>query len=317
MNRSLIILASALCGGPAAAAPLGKPADFVARVQSGKTSLETFDFAKAGYWTAGNAERAVWLAKVQPGIFGSKLTSETCDRSERRRFANAMWLMVLMQSPDESTWAENAGALRGRLRQLDADLDAAAQGVVVKSADPRVAQLERRIARDQGIRDPALDARWSANLPAISAKNWFAMKLGRMMAIDCDDTEWLKAQLEEIGWFDIETYGKDADKNAWLLVQHADRDPPFQRWMLGYLQGLPPGKTDPHNVAYLFDRVAVADKRPQRYGTQGSCGPDGGWQPFAIEDPERVDDRRASAGLAPLAEYVASFPKEACPAPAK
>jgi hypothetical protein len=226
-----------------------------------------------------------------------------------------MWLTVLMQSPDEATWTLNAGALRARLRQLDDDLTKAAAAVTPLSTNPRLAEMERRIARDQGIRDFGLDAGWSASLPEVANKNWFALKLGRMMAIDCDDTRWLQAQMREIGWFDIPTYGRDADKNAWLLVQHADRNKEFQRSTLAYLEALPPGKTDPRNLAYLTDRVATGQQRPQRFGTQGSCKPEGGWRPFAIEDADQVDERRATAGLPPLAEYIDSFQREACPKP--
>jgi hypothetical protein len=57
------------------------------------------------------------------------------------------------------------------------------------------------------------------------------------------------------------------------------------------------------NLAYLTDRVLVAQKKPQRYGTQAR--PEGGKMvPFPIEDEAKVDERRAELGLAPLADYL-------------
>lgn len=61
---------------------------------------------------------------------------------------------------------------------------------------------------------------------------------------------------------------------------------------------------DPRNLAYLTDRCRVAAGQPQVYGTQyDSDGFDGNLRPHLIEDPERLDARRAAVGLEPHAEY--------------
>jgi len=60
-------------------------------------------------------------------------------------------------------------------------------------------------------------------------------------------------------------------------------------------------------VAYLTDRVAVAAGKEQTYGTQVGCGPDGAGPRTPIAEPETVDERRAAAGLAPLADYFAEM----------
>ena len=81
------------------------------------------------------------------------------------------------------------------------------------------------------------------------------------------------------------------------------------------LESLTPGQTRPKSVAYLYDRVANAEGRPQKFGTQGNCQPDGTWAPYPIEDPDEVDARRKAVGLNPLAEYIAGF-RDLCPPPA-
>lgn len=100
---------------------------------------------------------------------------------------------------------------------------------------------------------------------------------------------------------------------AWFLVQHADREPDFQRRMLAYLQGLPEGHTSAQRIAYLWDRVAGQDGTPQRYATQGVCQPDGSWKPHPVEDPERLDERRVALGMKPIAEHIAAMGTEYCP----
>lgn len=118
----------------------------------------------------------------------------------------------------------------------------------------------------------------------------------------------MKALLDRWGWFVRSRWGEETDRTAWLLIQHADQDPAFQKRALALLEPLvASGETDGRNYAYLFDRVAVNEGRPQRYGTQGYCVGPGQWRPRPMEDPEGVDARRRALGLEPLAAYVATF----------
>lgn len=123
-----------------------------------------------------------------------------------------------------------------------------------------------------------------------------------------DNTSWLKALLARIGWFDVSRYGSDASRTAWLLLQHSDHDPAFQRRMLGELEPrMRRGDIEPRSYAYLVDRVAFNAGRPQTYGTQGRCVGPGEWQPFDTIEPQRLDERRLAVGLDPIAEYRTHF----------
>lgn len=123
---------------------------------------------------------------------------------------------------------------------------------------------------------------------------------------------WLKARLKAHGWFTIPDYGNDADSAAFLIVQHADHDPAFQAEVLSQLEKLAlEGKTRPLSYAMLYDRVAIGERRPQRYGSQGECT-GGVWMPFKTEDPANLDQRRAAMGLKPLAEDVAGKTARYC-----
>jgi hypothetical protein len=135
----------------------------------------------------------------------------------------------------------------------------------------------------------------------------------RWLKLDQQNTADLKALLQIYSWFTISEWGRVADGNAWLLVQHADEDPEFQKQILAKLEMLFRSReTRPDHYAYLYDRVALSAKDPskrtlQRYGTQGQCTAPGIWEPFPIEDEANVDLRRAEVGLPPLANYIARF----------
>jgi hypothetical protein len=123
------------------------------------------------------------------------------------------------------------------------------------------------------------------------------------------NTGWLKAVLARIGWFDISRYGPEASQGAWLLVQHADRDPAWQRAVLADLAPrVKRGDMQGNYFAYLADRVAVNAGQPQVYGTQGGChGPGATWRQKPVADPEGLETRRAEVGLESSAAYLAKF----------
>ena len=133
----------------------------------------------------------------------------------------------------------------------------------------------------------------------------------RITEIDTENKLWLKSTLARIGWFRISVYGSSASHVAWLLVQHADQDPTWQKEVLGVLKPLAAqGEASWKDVAYLEDKIASAESRPQVYGTQGRCQ-GGAWSPFEISDPGHVDERRIAIGLAPIDEYAKEF-KDVC-----
>jgi len=131
--------------------------------------------------------------------------------------------------------------------------------------------------------------------------------------VDSQNTSDLKELIKVYTWFKISEFGKKTDNQAWLIVQHADLDPTFQKSVLQTLEKLwPIGETSPSNYAYLYDRVASSfnepnNRIPQRYGTQGHCIGPGQWEPWPMEDPDKVDERRKSVGLGPMDEYKKMF----------
>lgn len=173
---------------------------------------------------------------------------------------------------------------------------------------PRARELLRRAARDQLLRrgwDPGPEV-WPEP-PSPGASSRYQSLLRRQACeVDSANTAWLKADVEANGWYRISVHGEDATGSAWLMAQHADRDRAFQRHVLGLLEPLAAeGEVRAANHAYLYDRLAVAENRPQRYGTQGQCAARGVWEPFELEDASRTDNWREQVDIGPLADYAA------------
>ena len=122
--------------------------------------------------------------------------------------------------------------------------------------------------------------------------------------IDADNTQWLKNIVNQRGWLKYSDVGIDGGDAAWLIVQHADADPLFQRKCLDLMTALPKNEVSQSNLALLTDRVLLAEGKNQIYGTQFVVR-DSECVPRSLEDAENVDARRAEVGLPPLTEYKA------------
>jgi hypothetical protein len=178
------------------------------------------------------------------------------------------------------------------------------------------AELLRRAARDQEARQ----ALHGADEQGYEAGQRAAVHMGE---VDADNTAWLRDVVDRHGWPGTSLAGEDGANAAWLLVQHADRDPGFQRRCLDQLaEAVRRGEGSARDLAYLTDRVLLAEGAEQEYGTQMRTTP-GGYVPRRLRDPATVDERRARVGLGSIAGYAAfmaehhpprpnSFPCHAC-----
>jgi hypothetical protein len=131
-----------------------------------------------------------------------------------------------------------------------------------------------------------------------------ARELKALVDIDAENRAWLKGVIEKHGWPGKTLVGEDGAHAAWLLVQHADADVPFQRKCLDLLKdAVKAREATGTDLAYLTDRVLVAEGKKQLYGTQLEQK-DGKLIPKRIENPDEVDNRRKEVGLMPMAEYL-------------
>ncbi|MDD2656251.1 MAG: hypothetical protein PHQ18_01630 [Patescibacteria group bacterium] len=168
----------------------------------------------------------------------------------------------------------------------------------VETLDPRELasisdKLERMFNTDQEAR--------TNNVPEVTLKT------------DQENTQRLKEIIDRIGWPTKSKVGENSAHYAWLLAQHADQDLEFQKKCLELMKQEQKEEVQQEDVASLEDRTLVAEKKPQRYGTQ--CSIENGIlylpkkTPTEIFEPENLDKRRAEMGMEPFAEHEEAMRK--------
>jgi hypothetical protein len=157
------------------------------------------------------------------------------------------------------------------------------------------------VLRDELLRRMEVDQAVRTAIPG--GEPWPEAAVQECRAVDADNTQFLKSVIAEYGWPGCDQVGEQAAHAAWLLVQHADHDREFQERCLALLgAAVEAGQASASDLAYLDDRVRVAQQRPQLYGTQYRIQ-DGVLEPEPIEDPVHLDERRVQVGLGPHADY--------------
>ncbi len=130
-----------------------------------------------------------------------------------------------------------------------------------------------------------------------------------MHDLDAANRQWLEDFLAKYSWPTQTEVGKDGAHAAWMIVQHADAAPLFQRKCLIMIRELfdaRPREVDPVDLAYLTDRVRVANGLKQQYGTQVQMR-NGIFRAIEIEKPDEVERLRANLGLQSMENYLYSL----------
>lgn len=162
--------------------------------------------------------------------------------------------------------------------------------------DALKAELLRRVAADQAVRDRLVAAMQAGTAPDTGL-------FMELRTTDSSNALWLQEAVARHGWPDRDVVGADGARAAFLLVQHADHDTAFQAAMLPALDAaFRRGQAEGQSVALLTDRLAVARHEPQVFGSQTTIT-DGRITFTPIADSAGVDARRARMGLPPLIEY--------------
>lgn len=116
----------------------------------------------------------------------------------------------------------------------------------------------------------------------------------------------IMALIDRYGFPTQKTVGIGGVYAAFMLVQHADLDPEFQRKTLREVKALYEKHDVPGAIyAYLEDRVRVAEGRNQIFGTQIAGGFDAKELVVRpVEDPTDLDARRAAASMPSEKDYL-------------
>jgi hypothetical protein len=125
----------------------------------------------------------------------------------------------------------------------------------------------------------------------------------RLSDMDQKHVTRLNEILKKYGWPGKTLVGKDGAHAAFFLVLQAEKEVALQKRCLKLMKAAPKGEVESEDIAYLTDRVLVADKKKQLYGTQLQVK-GGKFMPLPIENEANVDKRRAEMGMSTLEEYL-------------
>lgn len=149
----------------------------------------------------------------------------------------------------------------------------------------------------------------AANMPAgkykeYTKEQWQAFKDSVFTA----DKNAAEAIFNQYGFPGIDMVGKEGSQHFWLLVQHCDQYPAFQKKILKAMdKEVKKQNANANNYAYLFDRVQVNAGQKQRFGTQvtyevsttGRAIPK-----IGLLDSTHIDQLRKEYNLEPLKDYL-------------
>ncbi len=125
--------------------------------------------------------------------------------------------------------------------------------------------------------------------------------------IDSLNLERLEKIIAEYGWPTKKQIGANGARTLFLVLQHADIST-HKRYLPIVHKAAQNGDIKKEYVAYLEDRIAVADGKKQIYGSQIHRDSNSKRHyVHPIEDPEHVDERRAKYGMSPMSEYVRPY----------
>ncbi len=111
--------------------------------------------------------------------------------------------------------------------------------------------------------------------------------------------------IDTIGYPTIDKVGKEANEATWLIIQHSIGQPEFMKKCAELLEiAVRENKSDPINLAYLTDRIAVFEGVLQLYGTQFDWDENGNLSPNLYDDLSKVNERRKSIGLNTLEAHI-------------
>lgn len=109
--------------------------------------------------------------------------------------------------------------------------------------------------------------------------------------------------IDERGWLGPEVIGRKGNSTLFLVIQHAPLETQ-QKYLPIMRKAVKEKKASGSSLALLEDRINLKIGKKQIYGSQIGALPDGTKYVQALQDPAKVDERRASVGLGPLNDYT-------------
>jgi hypothetical protein len=192
----------------------------------------------------------------------------------------------------DKRWGEVIGLIKANKDRAEANYD-----------KPLVALLDSIHNEDQGLRQQIdeVEAKYGVDSNEMQ-------ELWRNMArTDSMNLIVVERILNERGWLGADVVGPTGSSTLFLVIQHADLATQ-EKYLPMMREAVTNGKANGSHLALLEDRVLMRNGKRQLYGSQiGRHTETGEHYVSPLEDPDHVDERRASVGLGPIADYISHW----------
>ena len=113
------------------------------------------------------------------------------------------------------------------------------------------------------------------------------------------------------GFVGFDLAGEKGSRNFWMIIQHSDHNPIFQKEVLKEMKKeVDKENATSTNYGLLVDRVNLNTGQSQIYGTQVTYNVNNGQAyPKKLEDSTNVNQRRKSIGLESIEDYLNGMSK--------
>lgn len=186
-------------------------------------------------------------------------------------------------------WTAIVANMQTELNKREANYDKPLQAelLAILEDDQNIRRQFVEAEKQYGFKDPRTDS-----------------LLQIMIANDKINLKKVTAILDQHGWVGPDKVGGQANQALFLVIQHSELAIQ-QKYLPMMREAVQMKKASGSSLALLEDRVALGEGRKQTYGSQiGFDESSGKYYVLPLEDPDKVDQRRASVGLGPLADYV-------------
>ena len=164
-------------------------------------------------------------------------------------------------------------------------------------------KLLRLIMKDQAL-DYYIDQAKDYFMKNGNAPQWYYPLGAFKQEIVKDNYNTMQKLIKQHGWPKYSIVGKLAADAPLLVINHHESDSVRIKYLPQIKQSCLENEGSCMEFAKIQDRILVNNNKPQIYGMQFRYNENRVLEPFPIENPEFVDQRREEIGLEPLKDYL-------------
>lgn len=289
----LLLIVSIQAQDNARYAELVKQAFVLYEQKDFKASAETYSKAfEALGWKGTSNDRynaaCSWSLAGVPdsAFFQLRRIAEQMDYANLEHITTDVDLNVLHS---DKRWEEVIALVKANKDRVEANYD-----------KPLVALLDSLFDEDQTLRRAIdeVEAKYGRDSKEMQ-EHWRSI-----MQKDSLNQVQVRRILDERGWLGPDVVGGKGNQALFLVIQHSDQATQ-EKYLPMMRDAVAQGNARGSSLALLEDRVALGQGKRQTYGSQIGIDPSSGMPcVLPLADPDHVDERRASVGLGPIADYL-------------